>query len=261
MSELVIKPYRAAAIPTSHKPALHSAAHRSIPELDGVRGLAILLVLLFHFGARPQGVPRLLTGLFALGWTGVDLFFVLSGFLITGILIRTKECSNYFRSFYARRALRIFPLYVLTIVAYFYIALPIAHHFGKWSSWDNSLGTWYWLHISNWQSSFGNEVPLLTHYWSLAIEEQFYLLWPLVVFFLPNSKLPHICIMIIAVSFGLRCIFQVQLDLYPSLLCRLTPFRLDALAFGGLLATIVINDSLCSAIESRAWAISISSGL
>jgi peptidoglycan/LPS O-acetylase OafA/YrhL len=235
--------------------------NKSIPELDGIRGLAIIFVLLFHFGARPPGVPRILTAPFALGWSGVDLFFVLSGFLITGILIHTRETSNYFSSFYARRVLRIFPLYVLTIVAYFHIALPIAHYFGHWGSWHYSLEPWYWFHVSNWQSAFGSDIPLLTHYWSLAIEEQFYLVWPVVVFFVPNSKLPYFCLMLIALAFGLRCAFQDQLGLYPSLLFRLTPFRMDSLAFGGLLATIVRHDGWSAAIDRRLGAISTIAGL
>src|ERR1700690_574644 len=95
-------------------------SHAVVPELDGVRGIAILLVLLFHLElSYPPGVPRLFFAPLLMGWSGVDLFFVLSGFLITGILIDTRNCENYFSSFYMRRILRIMPLYLLAVLAYF----------------------------------------------------------------------------------------------------------------------------------------------
>ena len=94
-----------------------------IPELDGLRGLAILLVLLYHFVSSPRIQPPLFHKLFAIGWSGVDLFFVLSGFLIGGILLDVRESPNYFRTFYGRRFYRIVPLYYLWIGAYFVIAL------------------------------------------------------------------------------------------------------------------------------------------
>lgn len=224
---------------------------RVIPELNGVRGIAILLVLGFHFGARPPRVPKLFTAPFALGWSGVDLFFVLSGFLITGILLDTKPASNYFSSFYVRRVLRIFPLYLSAVAAYFLIALPVAHHFGYWQSRTDSLEVWYWCHVSNWRSAFGLDVQLLTHFWSLSVEEQFYLIWPLVVFFVPRSKMAHLCVAVIVTSLALRCGFSGYASTYPALLNRLTPFRLDTLAFGGLLATIVRSDAWSARL--KAW--------
>ena len=93
-----------------------------IPELDGLRGIAILLVLLYHFVSNPRIEPPLFHGLFAIGWSGVDLFFVLSGFLIGGILLDVRESPNYFRTFYGRRFYRIAPLYYLWIGAYFVLA-------------------------------------------------------------------------------------------------------------------------------------------
>src|SRR4051812_39004746 len=88
-----------------------------IPALDGLRGIAILLVLFHHFTIyRPdRGLDKWLANIPAAGWIGVDVFFVLSGFLITGILLDARDRRHYFRNFYARRALRIFPLYYLVV--------------------------------------------------------------------------------------------------------------------------------------------------
>lgn len=182
---------------------------------------------------------------------------MLSGFLITGILIDTREAANYFSSFYARRVVRIFPLYILSLVSYFYIALPIAHHFGHWSSYDASLQGWYWFHLSNWQSAFGSDIELLTHLWSLAIEEQFYLVWPLVIFLVPRARIPLVCCAVILGSLTLRVYFGAYLDTYPNLLNRLTPFRLDTLAWGGLLAALLRDDAWSARVRRLARPFSI----
>src|SRR5215469_344071 len=103
-----------------------------IPELDGVRGLAILMVVIYHAGQIQADtfVERWIKTAVCFGWSGVDLFFVLSGFLITGILLETKSSPQYFTSFYGRRALRIFPLYYAVLVLYFHVAVPLAHQLG-----------------------------------------------------------------------------------------------------------------------------------
>jgi peptidoglycan/LPS O-acetylase OafA/YrhL len=220
---------------------------RFIPELDGVRGIAILLVLFFHYYTfawdfTTLATPGVLRMAMAMGFSGVDLFFVLSGFLISGILLDTAGARNYFSSFYVRRVLRIFPLYLLTIFAYFHVALPLAHHYGRWMDWNNSLEMWYWFHLSNWKTAFGADVRgPLTQFWSLSVEEQFYLVWPLVVFLATRKRLPYVCVSIILVSFGLRCYFaQHKLD--DNFLYRLTPFRVEPLAFGCLTALAVRNE-------------------
>ena len=109
------------------------ASLHHIPELDGVRGLAILIVLLLHFHAPFEAWHPLgpVSTLLMHGDSGVDIFFVLSGFLITSILISTRGATNYFRAFYARRALRIFPLAFATIAAFYWIALPMLHRHGE----------------------------------------------------------------------------------------------------------------------------------
>ncbi len=163
-----------------------------MPELDGVRGCAIAMVLLFHFGPDlPQN--RIVQHLASWGWAGVNLFFVLSGFLITRILLRTRCRSDYFRSFYVRRALRIFPVYYGTLIAVGLLfgavpalrpALPPLH--------DRVL---YWIYLGNWTPLFHEHTQqLLGHFWSLAVEEQFYWGWPFVVLFVPAKRLPWVAV-------------------------------------------------------------------
>ena len=232
----------------SHGPAAHAVAEpppgtfgggRSpILELDGVRGLAILLVMLFHFqGTRPHLVPKALVYPMIVGWSGVDLFFVLSGFLITGILIDTRDSENYFSSFYARRVLRIVPLYLIAVFLCFRVALPLARRWGVDLDPDGSLEPWYWLHVSNWRSAFGRDVRPLSHFWSLSIEEQFYVVWPAFVLWTKPRRLGAACAALAVTACALRC-FAAARGAPPEALHRLTVFRIDALAIGGLLAAV-----------------------
>ncbi len=219
-----------------------SGRERIIPELDGLRGLAILLVLLVHLQPT-AAVPLYLQNILSLGWSGVDLFFVLSGFLITGILLRSRDAANYFSSFYARRILRIFPLYLIFVATLFHVVLPLAHHFGYLQNDNNSLEPWFWIHLSNWKIAFGKDMLFIGHFWSLAIEEQFYLFWPLIVFFAGRKGLPYACMSVIAASFGLRMAFSHS-HFSHEFLYVLTPFRLEPLAFGALAAIAVGSDWL-----------------
>jgi len=225
-----------------------------IPELDGVRGMAILLVLLSHFqGPRPASFPSILFVPEDLGWSGVDLFFVLSGFLITGILVETRRSSNYFSSFYARRMLRIFPLYLVFIFGYFEIALPLARYFGH-EQHSNYAQMWYWLHLSNWRSAFILDLGPLSHLWSLSIEEQFYLIWPMVVLLVRPSWLVYVCCAMILTPLGLRLAFLNNVYGW-ELLHRLTPFRIDSLAVGCVIALFVRNKKWLSIAQPRLWLI------
>lgn len=222
-----------------------------IPELDGVRGIAILLVLLYHFRGRPPAwIPFVISGPMSLGWSGVDLFFVLSGFLITGILVDTRSSRNYFGSFYSRRVLRIFPLYLVSVFAYFEVILPLAHHFGHWKYLDSSLEIWYWFHLSNWRTAFGPDVLLLTHFWSLSIEEQFYFVWPMVVLLVKPARLVWVCLGMILAPPILRVAFLHNQFGWEAL-HRFTPFRVDALAVGGLVALLVRDPEWFAAVEKR----------
>ena len=158
-----------------------TANSRHYPALDGLRGLAILLVLFYHnFGFINYSV---------VGWLGVDLFFVLSGFLITDILLKTVSSGNYLRGFYARRVLRIFPLYYLSLILFLFV-LPPLFSFKDQSAFYVDHQAWFWFYLQNWLLSF--HFPLntsyLNHFWSLAVEEQFYLVWPFIILWIREPR-------------------------------------------------------------------------
>jgi len=164
--------------------------------LDGLRGVAILLVLFLHF-IIGQGVPApsvlvdwWFIGIVRAGWMGVDLFFVLSGFLITGILLDTKGSRHYFRQFYTRRVLRIFPLYYGSLVL-FLILLPTLFPDDQVLHDLHADAVWFWTYLYNVKVAAAGFTPssALGHFWSLAVEEQFYLIWPIVVLCLGRRHL------------------------------------------------------------------------
>jgi peptidoglycan/LPS O-acetylase OafA/YrhL len=218
-------------------------SHRGhIAALDGIRGLAILLVTVYRFAGAGQD-PELANGLFwkvlSCGYRGVDLFFVLSGFLITGILFDSKEDPHYFRNFYARRSLRIFPLYYITLLATL-IVLPListtaSSIFGPARAYQ----AWLWLYGANILQSTTGTWPLgcLDHFWSLAVEEHFYLFWPLVIFWLSRRAAIGACAGLIVVAFLTRVSF-VLVGGNPVAPEVFTLFRADALAMGGLVALL-----------------------
>jgi peptidoglycan/LPS O-acetylase OafA/YrhL len=171
------------AQPVSSGDPENPGGFQHIPALDGIRGLAILLVLFFHlFASNPETGSKLLDLLNQFRescYLGVNLFFVLSGFLITGILLDTRTCPHFFKTFYARRALRIFPLYYGVLLVLFLLTRPL--HF-VWSGWPFYFLT-YTANLALWGVG-----PLIlhpfniNHFWSLQVEEQFYLVWPFLVY-------------------------------------------------------------------------------
>lgn len=212
-----------------------------ILELDGLRGIAIMLVMIYHMTVmKPSGpFDELFVGLLNLGWSGVDLFFVLSGFLITGILLNTKHQPHYFRNFWLRRALRIFPLYY-AVVFFSLVVLPeIAHP--KMANFSRIEGNeiWYWLYLSNFSIAHAHAFRhgILDVSWSLAIEEQFYLIWPFVVLRFENATLQRICLAMLAGTLLLRLLL-VCLNVHEITIMVLTPTRLDGLATGALIALL-----------------------
>jgi peptidoglycan/LPS O-acetylase OafA/YrhL len=214
---------------------LRTAIHQNrshYPALDGLRGIAILLVVFYHnFG---------FINYFFFGWLGVDLFFVLSGFLITDILLKTKGSPNYLKNFYIRRVLRIFPLYYVALIL-FLILIP------NFTPDVLSLGyyvqnqIWFWAYLQNWLFIFypSHTTSALNHFWSLAVEEQFYLIWPFVILLFRKTKrliylLIFLLIGVITLRFTLWT-FQIERIAYFNLY---TFSRIDGICIGSLLAVL-----------------------
>jgi peptidoglycan/LPS O-acetylase OafA/YrhL len=182
-----------------------------LPALDGVRGLAVLLVLMSHILSWNGHSGRLFFDVLAeirsLSWVGVNLFFALSGFLITGILMNTLSVHSFFKIFYARRALRIFPLYY----GFLFLLLLLTRHLHfTWNGWQYFYLT-YTANLAMWWNR-----PLLlsnfriSHFWSLQVEEQFYLIWPLVVYRVKATpKLIRLSLITCAVVFFIRVVLVV----------------------------------------------------
>ncbi len=215
-----------------------------LPALDGVRGLAIFLVLLDHLmlfsdrtGHRWMDV---LSQLRSLGGTGVDLFFVLSGFLITGILYDTLQEPRYFRNFYMRRFLRIFPLYygflfLLLILTPWLHVTWAGRQFVVFAYLQNTA---IWFPVGGFHPA--NLVDL-NHFWSLAVEEQFYLFWPLLVFLIKDRRrLIQLSLLLSACALGLRVFLSSHgTALASGIVHEATLCRMDTLMLGGFLALLL----------------------
>lgn len=224
--------------------ATRAALSRNMPTLEGLRGLAILTVMVHNVGipggVDPDGpVTKLLRLLVNSGWVGVQLFFVLSGFLITGILVDEKGRPHQFRNFYMRRTLRIFPLYYFTLALMLWLA-PALGYAPAWLEQDRAHQIWYWTYTENWAWPLIQIGNGLGHFWSLAVEEQFYLVWPLLVILLPRAALVRACVLAILVAVAFRLATQWG---WPALAERaaysFTIARIDALALGALLAVLL----------------------
>jgi peptidoglycan/LPS O-acetylase OafA/YrhL len=201
--------------------------------LDGLRGIAILLVVFYHnFGFVKY---------FFFGWLGVDLFFVLSGFLITDILLNSVNKPGYFKNFYAKRVLRIFPLYYLSLII-FLLVLPRIKGFPLDFSFYIDHQWWFWTYLQNWFLIFydvGNTTTAIQHYWSLAVEEQFYIVWPLVIFLIrkPRILLAIAGLLLVAVICTRLFMWTMQIkDLNYFGLYTYT--RIDGICIGSMLAIL-----------------------
>ena len=195
--------------------------------------------MLHHFTYyRPTaGIDLLIGNVLFFGWAGVDLFFVLSGFLITGILLDTRGSPRYFTTFYARRTLRIFPLYYLVlflaliVLPKFPLMQPLLEVQGdtppQWPYW------FYWTNFSIVERGWAH--GWLDVGWSLAIEEHFYLVWPLVIWLSPPRLVAVLCAVIILAEPAAR-IYARASGMEPLAVYLFTWFRLDGLAVGALLA-------------------------
>ena len=210
-----------------------------IPELQGLRGLAVLSVVFYHCHPRLVGTPVHYASLW--GWAGVNLFFVLSGFLITSILLEARNKEKYFRNFYGRRALRIWPVYVLLLIVV-YLSAP-------WfigPTITQAIKTAPWLaYIFFVQNLFHLALPpAIGPTWSLAIEEQYYFLWAPIVRFLRN---PWMLAAILAAALIISPLFRFA-DLHWMTLTN-TLIHLDGIALGSLLALGLYTLTL----SRRAW--------
>jgi peptidoglycan/LPS O-acetylase OafA/YrhL len=219
-----------------------------IRGLDGLRAIAILWVMLGHvLPASKWNVTTNYHKVFELlasaGWVGVQLFFVISGFLITKILLGGKGQEKQLSNFYMRRSLRIFPVYYFTLFVLF-IALPLMGFTLSWLSAETENQLWFWVYLNNWIRPFIDNKGF-SHLWSLAIEEQYYLVWPFIVIFLDKKWLIRICLgMIISAPifrFLLFYYYAPDTDVGARAAYDFTFARWDAIALGSLLAVIVSN--------------------
>ncbi len=217
--------------------------------LDGMRGFALIIVFLTHLssGLGQGGIGHVIKRVRDMGWVSVDLWFVLSGFLITGILYDTRGDSHFLERFFARRAIRILPVFYL-VVALVLILTPIVHYHLRW------VQLTYLVYIGNFFEVGDPSVSVIRsavsplfnvsfgHFWSLCVEEQFYLFWPLLVLLVPERiRLIQTAAMISLVTLLARTYVvlthrsaEAQLWTFHTL-----PFRLDTMLMGGILALLL----------------------
>jgi peptidoglycan/LPS O-acetylase OafA/YrhL len=214
-----------------------------LAPLDGLRGLAIIAVMLRHFlgwQTAHDGVSRALVGTSSLGWLGVDLFFVLSGFLITGILLRAKGDPRYLVNFYMRRLLRIFPLYYGALVVLFVVLPRFVPVDGEARLTYERQG-WLWLYGADFETCLRGSFDFdhgwfhLSHFWSLSVEEHFYLVWPFVVLAANERALARIAVGIAVAALALRTALVLD-HVFTGTIYVLTFCRMDALAIGAFVA-------------------------
>jgi peptidoglycan/LPS O-acetylase OafA/YrhL len=240
-------------------------ASRRVPELDGVRGVAILLVVFWHYVAAPNHLAApgsfgwLLHKLGMFSWSGVDLFFVLSGYLIGGILVDAKEAPGYFKAFYLRRAFRILPLYVLFCgvgAAIVTMAPALQSMVGPpmpvrvYATFTQN----FWLAHHPWDR-------YMDVTWSLAVEEQFYLTLPFVIRFVPRQQLPRTIGALVLASLIGRSLFYLHYGSeWGTAAYTLMPCRADALMLGTLGALAVRSERARRFLVQRPWPLPIALG-
>lgn len=217
------------------------------PALDGLRGIAILLVVIHHnFDTG---------GIFFFGWLGVDLFFVLSGFLITDILLRTVNQPGYLKNFYMRRVLRIFPLYYLVLIIVLLI-FPLLKLPGVNIQFYTENQIWLWTYLQNWLYIFKFQYgsTILLHFWSLAVEEQFYILWPFIVLLIRKPKwlLAFVLLLLILVNVTRLTVWFMQIPGFAYANFHLFT-RVDGICAGAMLAILFRIDA--SFLRRRIWLI------
>jgi peptidoglycan/LPS O-acetylase OafA/YrhL len=224
-----------------------------LPALDGVRAIAILMVIVYHSVNGLPGMTRaqtLFLDLAGAGWVGVDLFFVLSGFLITGILMDARHSSHMLRNFYARRSLRIVPVYVAFLLFSLWLAASLGTSSADEVSQLHRTQAWFWTYTENvmvalhsWDAT---SFPM-AHLWSLAVEEQFYLVWPLAVLLLSPAALKRGAVICIVAAELFR-LALIQRGADGTVAFVMLPTRMDSLAAGAFLACTYRNPALWSRV-------------
>lgn len=230
------------AIPADRSAAAPGLAIRRVPELDGLRGVAVLLVILCHYvyGSLPRRGAAALRASLGWTWSGVDLFFVLSGFLIGGILLASRESPRYYRTFYLRRACRILPIYFAVVGAAFAFAALAQQGLVPAVPFRRLLPPWTYLTLTQnlfmaYYDGFGSQ--FLAPTWSLAVEEQFYLAMPFIIRLVPRRRLPLVLVAGILAAPILRLwLGTVEGGTAPLATYVLMPARADALLLGVLAA-------------------------
>ena len=239
------------------------SGRKHFPELDGLRGIAILMVMAYHYsGVFPA--RSWLRFPASQGWAGVDLFFVLSGFLITGILYDSKGQQNFFRNFYARRFLRIFPLYygflfaLLLALILLRVTSPETFylHPDRVTLWRAQ--PWLWAYLTN-MWPYHHSLTFVKHFWTLAIEEQFYVIWPLIIFRFPLRNLLRICFGVFVGSLALRLVITFFAAGNFGLVYNPMPCRADEFAAGAFVALILRAPTLNTRI-AKMWCRSLLAG-
>jgi peptidoglycan/LPS O-acetylase OafA/YrhL len=248
---------------------MHAKSQTSshVPALDGIRGIAILCVLLFHLNSILRSETHL-TAILSVGWVGVDLFFVLSGFLITRILIATREDGRYYSRFYIRRGLRIWPLYFAYILI-MYFGLHLISHIGAVQRFSETsqflrenplqLSRPLILYLLLIQNLFGFH-DMLGATWSLCIEEHFYLIWPFLVRKLSLASLKKTLWAAFALSPLLRIGYfffassrHIPFGAFYNTIYHSTPFHLDSIIAGSLLGLYWVEWEQPALQRARFW--------
>ena len=246
MSTMTVSEITAPSVSNETRAAPPVVSTRHYVALDGLRGVAILSVMLYHFTGGYQGtnpVLRLWGFIADAGWMGVDLFFALSGFLITGILYDAALAEHKVKNFYARRALRIFPLFYAILFGLLLLT-PVLHF--HW----HSEHLFYFFYLSNVAVLFKPDFQPpsrwinLGHLWSLAVEEQFYLLWPFIVWRIrQRERLLWIIVAVLIAGPLLRCLLLTE-GMDSVSMSRLLLTRADSLLFGGGVALLTRGPSV-----------------
>ncbi|MEW6703577.1 MAG: acyltransferase [Pseudomonadota bacterium] len=227
-----------------------------LPALDGVRGIAILWVAVHNLSVIdgpwfPSLFGRAVETAINSGWMAVTLFFALSGFLISGILLDSRQADDYYRSFYMRRVLRIFPLYYAVLLAAFVLMpllVPLIGPLPGGVAADVPDQVWLWTYLSNWTEPYGIASNAFPHFWSLAVEEQFYLVWPFLIRHCTARQAFRLCVVVAASALGIRCL-MLAAGATPEMVYTFTFSRMDALALGGAAAAAL------RVPEWRAWCV------